>query len=106
MDEGDAALLRAELEAAQAAMAALQRNFDDFQESSRELEDELEAELGRVRGIVAWLKETKNLGLLLILFAPPPLHQKLGLWRPSKFEFADDAAVRLPKHRRKTKCPS
>lgn len=30
------------------ALEALQRNFDDFQESSRELEEELEAELTRV----------------------------------------------------------
>lgn len=47
-NDGDVALLRAELQASQVAMAALQRNFDDFQESSRELEEELEAELGRV----------------------------------------------------------
>lgn len=46
--EGDSAALRVDLEASQAALAALQRNFDDFQESSRELEEELEAELGRV----------------------------------------------------------
>ena len=44
----DITVVRAELEASQEALAALQRNFDDFQESSRELEDELEAELVRV----------------------------------------------------------
>lgn len=44
----DITAVRAELEASQEALAALQRNFDDFQESSRELEDELEAELVRV----------------------------------------------------------
>ena len=44
----DTTAVRAELEASQEALAALQRNFDDFQESSRELEDELEAELVRV----------------------------------------------------------
>lgn len=44
----DTTVVRAELEASQEALAALQRNFDDFQESSRELEEELEAELVRV----------------------------------------------------------
>lgn len=46
MDE--AALVKEELAEKQQALEALQRNFDDFQESSRELEEELEAELGRV----------------------------------------------------------
>lgn len=44
----DVATLRSELEVSQKALEALQRNFDDFQDSSRELEEELEAELGRV----------------------------------------------------------
>ena len=44
----DVAALRAELERSQQALAVLQRNFDDFHESSREIEEELEAELGRV----------------------------------------------------------
>lgn len=48
----DITAVRAELEASQEALAALQRNFDDFQESSRELEEELEAELVRVRAMI------------------------------------------------------
>lgn len=70
MGEGDDALLRAELEAAHAAMAALQRNFDDFQESSRELEEELEAELGRVSGMVVFLKHAKNLDDVNLSWTP------------------------------------
>ncbi len=44
----DIAAVKEELEEKRQALEALQRNFDDFQESSRELEEELEAELGRV----------------------------------------------------------
>ena len=44
----DIAAVKEELAEKRQALEALQRNFDDFQESSRELEDELEAELGRV----------------------------------------------------------
>lgn len=44
----DIAVVKEELTEKQQALEALQRNFDDFQESSRELEEELEAELGRV----------------------------------------------------------
>lgn len=44
----DIVVVKGELEASQQALAALQRNFNDFQDSSRELEEELEAELGRV----------------------------------------------------------
>ncbi|CAM9342087.1 unnamed protein product, partial [Discosporangium mesarthrocarpum] len=47
-NEGDAAC-REELEETKAALEALQTNFDDFQVSSRELEEELEAELGRAQ---------------------------------------------------------
>lgn len=45
------AVVKEELAQKQQALEALQRNFDDFQESSRELEEELEAELGRVRSL-------------------------------------------------------
>lgn len=44
----DVAALREERDALRADLATLQRNFDAFQDSSRELEEELEAELGRV----------------------------------------------------------
>lgn len=44
----DISAVKEELGEKQQALEALQRNFDDFQESSRELEEELEAELGRV----------------------------------------------------------
>lgn len=44
----DITAVKEELAEKQQALEALQRNFDDFQESSRELEEELEAELGRV----------------------------------------------------------
>lgn len=44
-------VVKEELAEKQQALEALQRNFDDFQESSRELEEELEAELGRVSGV-------------------------------------------------------
>ena len=44
--------LRAELERTQQALAVLQRNFDEFHDSSREVEEELEAELARVRLLV------------------------------------------------------
>lgn len=44
----DIEVVRGQLEASEQALAAVQRNFDDFQDSSRELEEELEAELGRV----------------------------------------------------------
>lgn len=44
----DITVVKEELAEKQQALEALQRNFDDFQESSRELEEELEAELGRV----------------------------------------------------------
>lgn len=44
----DIAVASGELKASREALAALQRNFDDFQDSSRELEEELEVELGRV----------------------------------------------------------
>lgn len=44
----DIAVVSGELKASREALAALQRNFDDFQDSSRELEEELEVELGRV----------------------------------------------------------
>lgn len=46
--EDAVAVVKEELAEKQQALEALQRNFDDFQESSRELEEELEAELGRV----------------------------------------------------------
>lgn len=46
----DISVVKEELAEKQRALEALQRNFDDFQESSRELEEELEAELGRVSG--------------------------------------------------------
>lgn len=47
----DISAVKEELAEKQQALEALQRNFDDFQESSRELEEELEAELGRVSGV-------------------------------------------------------
>lgn len=48
MASGDDVVPREELEALRVENAALQRNFDDFQDGSRELEEELEAELERV----------------------------------------------------------
>ncbi|CAM9691836.1 unnamed protein product [Ectocarpus sp. 6 AP-2014] len=51
----EAALVNEELAQKQQALEALQRNFDDFQESSRELEEELEAELGRTQDQVSEL---------------------------------------------------
>lgn len=53
MASGDHVVSREELEATQAALAALQRIFDDFQVSSRETEEELEEQLARV----GWLRE-------------------------------------------------
>ncbi|CAB1109002.1 unnamed protein product [Ectocarpus sp. CCAP 1310/34] len=51
----EVALVKEELAQKQQALEALQRNFDDFQESSRELEEELEAELGRTQDQVSEL---------------------------------------------------
>lgn len=72
---GDIAVVKEELAEKQQALEALQRNFDDFQESSRELEEELEAELGRVsrRAVgVLFLKtqrSTRTAGKLAVLYS-------------------------------------
>eukprot|EP00752_Nemacystus_decipiens_P005084 g4614.t1 len=51
----DISVVEEELAEKRQALEALQRNFDDFQESSRELEEELEAELGRTQDQVSEL---------------------------------------------------
>lgn len=63
----DISVVKEELAEKQQALEALQRNFDDFQESSRELEEELEAELGRVSRVrlvrsvwVFWFAHRRN----------------------------------------------